>query len=300
MSHNFSFFKFVKGCETMPEVPDLIYLKKKLTPILVDAKIKKVTIHHPLVLRIIEGQGLAEELDSATINGLEQWGPFFVMKCGRYELIINFMLTGRFQLDMKKPRVKKSFCFTFECAGVLGDDSKKTFFLSYFDKKHMGKVYLTTHGNYAQIPMFCEQGIPLLSDRFTLEYFLQNIRQTRRQVRLFIMDKKIISSIGNAYADEVLFDAKIHPKTPCNKLTDQQLKALYTSIKFIHLWAIDEIIRQNNTIDKIYRGHLKIRNKKGEPCPECGSKIRRTQVHGYDTFYCPECQPGKNNIFISR
>lgn len=281
----------------MPEIPDLIYLKNKLTPILSGAKIKKVTVHHPLVLRIIQGQGLAQELDGTTISGLQQSGPFFVMECDRYEVIINFMLTGRLQLDIKKPRLKKSFCFTLECDGVAEDGSNRTFFLSYLDKKHMGKVYLTTHDNYAQIPMFCEQGIPLLSDKFTLEYFLQKIHKTRRQVRLFIMDKKIISSIGNAYADEVLFDAKIHPKTPCNKLTDQQIKTLYTSIKSIHLWAIDEITRQNQTIDKIYREHLKIRNKKGDPCPECGSVIRRTQVYGYDTFYCPKCQPGENNLF---
>ena len=281
----------------MPEIPDLIYLKNKLLPILPGSKVNKVTVHHPLVLRIIEGKGLAQALEGATINGLQQRGPFFIVECGRYEIIINFMLTGRLQLDLKKPRQKKSFCFTFECDAVAEDGSNRTFFLSYLDKKHMGKVYLTTHGNYVQIPMFCEQGIPLLSDKFTLEYFLQNIRQTRRQVRLFIMDKKIISSIGNAYADEVLFDAKIHPKTPCNNLTDQQIKTLYTSIKSIHLWAIEEITKQNNTIDKIHREHLKVRNKKGEPCPECGSKIRRTQVHGYDTFYCPECQPGKNNIF---
>ena len=281
----------------MPELPDLIYLKNKLQPIVHGAKIKKVTVHHPLVLRIIAGKGLAQELDGTTINGLQQRGPFFIMECGRYEVIINFMLTGRLQLDMKKLRVKKSLCFTFECENVGEDGSNKTFFLSYTDKKHMGKVYLTTHWNYGQIPMFCEQGITLLSDQFTLEYFTQNIHRTRRQVRLFIMDKKIISSIGNAYADEVLFDAKIHPKTPCNKLTYQQIKTLYTSIISVHNWAIEEVAKQNNAIEKEYRGHLKVRNKKGEPCPECGTKIRRTQVNGYDTFYCPECQPGGNSIF---
>ena len=278
----------------MPEIPDLIYLKNKLGLILQGAKISKVTVHHPLVLRIIEGEGFEEELEGSAVKGLRQRGPFFVIECGRYEVIINFMLTGRLRLDMKKPRIKKSLCFTFECDSAAED---RTFFLSYTDIKHMGKVYLTTQGNYSQIPMFLEQGIPLLSDEFTLEYFTQNIRRTRRQVRLFIMDKKIISSIGNAYADEVLFDAKIHPKIPCSKLSDQQIKMLYKSIKSVHIWAIEEIARQNNPIEKEYRGHLKVRNKKGEPCPECGWAIRRTQVNGYDTFYCPQCQPGAKSIF---
>lgn len=282
----------------MPEIPDLVYLKNKLEPIVNGAAIKKVTVHHPLVLRIINGEGLAQELEGTTIKGLQHRGPFFVMECGVYELIINFMLTGRLQLDMKKPRTKKSSCFTFEFNGAAQDGANRTFFLSYTDNKHMGKVYLTAKGNYNQIPMFCELGIPLLSDDFTLEYFTQNISKTRRQVRLFIMDKKIISSIGNAYADEVLFDAKIYPKTPCNKLTDQQIKKLYKSIKSVHMRAIDEVVRQNNPIEKIYRGHLKVRNKKGEPCPECEAKIRRTQVNGFDTFYCPKCQPGANNIFF--
>ncbi|MCP4133663.1 MAG: DNA-formamidopyrimidine glycosylase, partial [bacterium] len=149
-----------------------------------------------------------------------------------------------------------------------------------------------------QIPGLLTQGTDILSDDFTLEFFLTRINKKRSQARVFIMDQTVISSIGNAYADEILFDAKIHPKTPCNKLDDEEKNRLYESICRVMRLGIKKIEESGQPIEVKIRDHMKVRNRKDTPCPECGTTIRRASVHGYDTFFCPQCQPVKGKSAI--
>jgi formamidopyrimidine-DNA glycosylase len=104
------------------------------------------------------------------------------------------------------------------------------------------------------------------------------------------MDQAALSAIGNAYADEILFAARIHPKTPCSALSAEQRRALYDSIRSVMAWGIAEVEKAAQPIDVKVRGHMKVRNRKDQPCPVCGGTIRRAGVLGYDAFYCPQCQ----------
>jgi formamidopyrimidine-DNA glycosylase len=113
------------------------------------------------------------------------------------------------------------------------------------------------------------------------------------------MDQTVLSAIGNAYADEILFDAGLHPKTFCHQLKTDQVDRLYESIKRIIGWGIDEVERAGQPVDVKVRDHMRVRNRKGEPCPVCGTTVRREQVYGYDTFFCPKCQPSVRTTFIS-
>ena len=94
----------------------------------------------------------------------------------------------------------------------------------------MGKVYLTASGAYDAIPGFQDQGVDILSKDFTWEAFDRIIRGRRHQARVFLMDQTALSAIGNAYADEILFAAGIHPKTSCATLSAQERRKLYDSI----------------------------------------------------------------------
>ena len=104
------------------------------------------------------------------------------------------------------------------------------------------------------------------------------------------MDQAALSAIGNAYADEILFAARIHPKTSCSSLSAEQRRALYESIRSVMAWGIAEVEKAAQPIEVKVRDHVKVRNRKDEPCPVCGTKIRRVGVLGYDSFFCPQCQ----------
>ena len=100
-------------------------------------------------------------------------------------------------------------------------------------------------------------------------------------------------------ADEILFHAGLHPKTTCSQLKEEDIQRLYNSIKVVMAWGIEEVRKAGQPIEVKVREHLKVRNRKGEPCPVCGSLIRRASVLGYDTFFCPRCQPPTTKQFIA-
>ena len=104
------------------------------------------------------------------------------------------------------------------------------------------------------------------------------------------MDQALLSAIGNAYADEILFAARIHPKTPCSSLSADQRQTLFESIRSVMAWGIAEVEKAGHPVEVKVRDHMKVRNRKDQPCPVCGTTIRRAGVLGYDSFFCPQCQ----------
>ena len=141
--------------------------------------------------------------------------------------------------------------------------------------KKMGKVYLTKSGEYDKIPRYLQQGINILSKEFTLETFKKLIAKQRKQVRVFLMDQTLLSAIGNAYADEVLFEAGLHPKTFCNQLAAEEIDNLYMSIVRVIKWDIEQVEKAQKPIEIKVRDHVKVRNRKDQPCPKCRATIRR-------------------------
>lgn len=209
-------------------------------------------------------------------------------------MVIHPMLAGRLQWALPQEKVAAACALSFECVGP--DQAKHV--LHYLDDKKMGKVYLAGSGHYKPIPKFNDQGPNLLSADFSLIYFRQKIKKSRQQVRVLIMDQTVVSCIGNAYADEILFSAGLHPKTFCYQLDDDAIAKLHGCIIAVMRWGIAEVEKTNQPLEVKARAHMRVRNRKDQPCPHCGAKIRRAGVRGFDTFFCPTCQPLTRSQFI--
>ncbi len=269
----------------MPELPDLEYIVARLRPRVTGRTITEVIVREPIVLRMLlpDAGGFAQALPGRRIEGLERRGPFLDFALGGgAELIVHCMLAGRLQIAGKGEKR-----ITHLCVSLALDNGD---WLRYGDEKRMGKVYLTAAGAYDQIPGYQDQGVEILTDGFTLEKFEALIKGRRHQARVFLMDQSALSAIGNAYADEILFAAGIHPKTPCSSLSPENRRALYDSIRSVMAWGIAEVEKAAQPIEVKVRDHMKVRNRKDQPCPACGGTIRRAGVRGYDAFYCPRCQ----------
>jgi formamidopyrimidine-DNA glycosylase len=132
-------------------------------------------------------------------------------------------------------------------------------------------------------------GIDILSPEFTRERFFSLLKRRRDQVRVFLLDKKALDSIGNAYADEILFEAGVHPKTWCRSLSHDDALHLHDAIVAVMRAAVEEVARRDQPIEVKVRDFLKVRLK--EVCPRCGAKIRKAGVLGMDAYFCPHCQP---------
>jgi len=274
----------------MPELPDLVHTQKVLRASLSGDTDAEVGVHDPLVLRVGLPEGLAASLGGRTLQGVRRRGPFLVLSFPPVELIVHFMLAGRFRLTGEGLRAGgrdslgrgRALCFTLTFA------SGRT--LQYLDDKRMGKVYLVRAGDTASIPGFETQGLDVLSTAFTLEAFRRLIAGRRQQVRVFLMDQGALSAVGNAYADEILFEARLHPKTSCHQLSAEEVERLYRAVGSVLAWGCAEVEAAGEPLEAKVRGHMKVRGRKGEPCPVCGTPIRRAGVLGHDAFFCPRCQ----------
>lgn len=274
----------------MPELPDLVHLVKVLGPALPGRRIVRATVREPIVLRVlVPGTSFAAAIEGRTFAAVERHGPFvrFGLDAG-LELIVHHMLTGRLQLAAAGDRPLAHPCFALDL-----DDGR---ILRYGDEKRMGKVYLLPEGSRGSIPGWNAQGVDILSPAFTREAFERLIAGRRDQVRVFVMDQAALSAIGNAYADEVLFAAGIHPKTPCSRLDEARRGRLFDAIRGVIAWGIEEVERAGRPLEDKVRDHVRVRNRLGEPCPVCGTTIRRAGVLGYDSFFCPRCQPAEGTV----
>jgi formamidopyrimidine-DNA glycosylase len=155
----------------------------------------------------------------------------------------------------------------------------------------MGKIYLCPAGSFEAIPGYLGQGVDVLSPAFTFEAFSALIAKKRCQARVFVMDQGCLSAIGNAYADEILFEAGIHPKAPCYALPPEKRRALYDAVVSVLAWGIGEVEKAGRPLEEKVRGHMRVRGRAGEACPRCGGIIRKAGVLGFDSFFCPVCQP---------
>ena len=276
----------------LPELPDLLYIQKYLRNNILGRAVADVAVKRPIVVRNAINQPFEETLRGRCINDVHLAAPFFTLKFDReVDLVLNLMLAGKLQHQRLREKPAGYCCVTLH----LDDETR----LNICDEQQMAKVYLVRSGHYSTVPKYEQLGIDILSPGFTIAKFRELAKQhSRKQVRVMINDHTILASVGNAYADEILFDAGIHPKTFVGKLTAEELDRLHGSILSVMRWGIAEVEKAVQPIQVKVRDHMKVRNRKGEPCPKCGTTIRREGVRGYDVFFCPKCQPATRKLFI--
>lgn len=271
----------------MPELPDLLHIQAKLEERLRGRKVIAERLTSPVILRCLV-RGNLSLLLGRPLDEIRRRSHFLVFRFEGLDLAVNPMLAGRFRLTSPEDKDEGSLAFAlgFEGAGEL----------RYLDDKSMGKAYLAAAGDWNAIPGLNAGGIDILSPQFTRERFVSLLKHRRDQVRAFLLDKKALDSLGNAYADEVLFGAGIHPKTWCRSLSHEDAVRLHDAIVEVMSHAVAEVARRDEPIEVKVRDFLKVRMK--DQCPRCGSKLRRAGVRGMDAYFCPRCQPATRSGLV--
>ena len=284
----------------MPERPDLEYQIPLIDAAIAGRTIVEARVHDPVVVRRAVKGELPELLVGRRFTGAWRRGHFVMFGLADatehgglpLELAVHPMLAGRFTQVAQGRRLTKDT----GVAWLLDDGTE----LRYRDRKQMGKVYLLEAGAYAGIPRLEKIGLDVLDPAvFTFEVFAALAKKRRDQVKLFLLDKAALDSLGNAYADEVMWAGRVHPKTRVRDLDEAQLRVLHGAIVETLSSARDEIARRAPSMDEKVRDFLRVRNRKGEDCPRCGGLIRTCGVRGHDAFFCARCQPdGRRSTFV--
>lgn len=119
--------------------------------------------------------------------------------------------------------------------------------------------------------------------------FRERIDRSRGSVKTALMNQKLIGGIGNEYSDEILFQARIHPKTDVSKLSDDGLTELHRTMRRV----LNTTIERQADPERFPRTYLNKRREEGAPCPRCSGMIRTIKASGRTAFYCPRCQKQK-------
>ena len=276
----------------MPELPDLLYIRDYLRQHATNRTIIAADVRQPVVLRNAVGDPPERALKTLIITGVDTHGPFLRLTISStLELVLNLMLSGRIQHQRKPDRPLGHICMALHL-----DDGTR---LNMCDENKMLKIYFVHTGSYGAIPGLGTLGIDILSPGFTFDEYLRRLADhPRMQIRALINDHSLLNSIGNAYADEILFAARIHPKTLAGTLEPEERERVFAAIRDVMAEGIHAVAEARQPIHVKVREHMRVRNRKGEPCPRCGTTIRREGVRGYDVFYCPTCQPPRRRVFI--
>jgi formamidopyrimidine-DNA glycosylase len=273
----------------MPERPDLEYVVGVLDATLRGREIVGAELLKPVLLRMMVPGRLPDALVGRRFVEVVRRSHFVVFQLdGDLDLTIHPMLAGRFDLVPSGTAPRKDVGVALSLGP--GPDGTAATRLRYRDDKEMGKVYVAPQSKRDQIPGLGAVGVDVLGPGFTPAAFRKLARARRDQAKVFLMDKAALDSFGNAYADEALWAAGIHPKAWVGRLPDARLDDLHRAMVAVLGEARDEIARRAPPLDEKVRDFLNVRLRKGEPCPRCTQPVRVCGVRGHDAYFCATCQ----------
>jgi formamidopyrimidine-DNA glycosylase len=271
----------------MPELPELEVVRDVLNRRLGGRRIEAITVAPrggPIVVRDLTGQGFARQLTGLALEKAARRGKFLIFSFRESPclLAVNPKLTGRFQLcrphEPKAGPVHVVFHF--------GDPAEE---LRYVDAKRMGQLYLTR--DLAAVPTFEEMGPDALE--ISLEAFRSRIRPFRGEIKGILNRAQFVAGIGNAYADEILWHARIHPYRKRTSLTGEEIDRLHASMRTVLLDSTEKVREEmGEDVHLKPREFFSVHMRTGEPCPRCGAAISSVTANQRITNFCRTCQPG--------
>jgi len=292
--------------KTVPELPDLAVVVDALHAALAGRPIVARDAPAPLAVR-----GTPAELDALVGQRLvraTRVGKFVDMALERDRIVVNPMLTGRFQLAAPgTPRPSKTaLVLAFGARATPPADAagwtrgapwipsdRATAELRYRDPTQMGKVYLLPHGVDRPVPGLApsERGPDADDQTLTLEVWRERIGRHPGELKNLLKNQAFVAGIGNAYSDEILHAAGLLPFRKRTTLAPEEVDELYLATRRTLADAI-VVLRERvpPTFEKQVRDFLAVHDHGGRPCPRCGTRISQVSPGGFVTSYCRGCQ----------
>ena len=291
----------------MPELPDLTIVAEAFDAALRGRPITSASAPGPLAVRGTPAE--LEGLAGQRVSGIRRRGKFLEIALERDRVIVNPMLTGRFQLATPGTKLptKTAVVFHFGEAGrtrgfepaawtrgaawLPARDSPME--IRYRDPTQMGKVYLLPEGAERSVPGMGpdEMGPEADDPALTLDVWRDRIRRHPGELKNLLRNQAFVAGIGNAYSDEVLHAARLLPFRKRSSLAPEEVDALYEGMRKTLALAID-VLRERvpPTFEIQVRDFLAVHMKGGQACPRCGTRISEVKAGGFVTSYCRGCQ----------
>ncbi len=270
----------------MPEAPELTVVREVLERRLVGLTIDSGKVVRPTVLRNLVPDEFEANVAGRSVESVSRNGKTLTIALSddRYLVVIP-MLTGRLWLVEPKARVRKD---TYLMLG-MSDGAQ----LRYTDDRQMGMVCYADRARLDDIPRLEETGPDVMDSSDDLAMFSERLKRFHGEIKGILTRGSLVEGIGNAYADEVLFEARISPFRKRVELSLEEIERLHPAAHSVPTAAVNELCkRMGEDVHLKPRDCLKIHNKKDQTCPRCGGRISQIAARQRITSYCMHRQPG--------
>jgi len=272
----------------MPELPEVETIKEDLRELVVGSAVERAEVFDPALVEQPSAAEFARRLDGVRITGARRRAKHLIVELDSGDaLVFQLKIGGQLLLvpPVEEPRTAVMCILHLDGGGRL--------FLR--DQTGFTRARLLDAGELEV--RLSALGPEPLEEGFAVEYLRGALESRRAQIKPLILDQKVVAGVGNIYADEILFDARLHPRRKANTLSEAEWRTLYEAIRE----NLAAGVEHRGTTVRLYRdvlnrpgehqNYLRVFEKHGEPCPEgCEGEVVQEKVGGRPTHFCPGCQ----------
>lgn len=268
----------------MPELPEVETIRAQLAPRLEGRTFVRVEILDPRLTRPYDLFEVAEELEGDTVRTVERRGKYLLLRLeSGLDLLVHLRMTGSFGFAP----------VSHERAVLLLDDGSR---LGYRDVRRFG-TWLVVEPGELEPYLAGKNGPEPLGRRFTAAWLAGQLARRRAPLKAVLLDQRVVAGLGNIYADEALWRARLNPEQPANGLDEDEVARLRRAVRAALRAGIE---RQGSTLRDYatpdgsagsMQDEFRVYGRDGMPCPRCRTEIAKTRVGGRGTWFCPRCQP---------
>jgi formamidopyrimidine-DNA glycosylase len=275
----------------VPELPEVETVRRRLAPVVEGRRLERVEIADPRLTRPADPVEVARELEGERVAVVDRRGKYLIVRfeSGR-ALLIHLRMTGTVLLNDGRHLAEGED--PHRRAVITLDDGSD---VTYRDVRRFG-TWLLLEPDEVEAYVDARVGREPLGDAYKAKHLAEKLERRKAPIKAAILDQTTVAGVGNIYADEALWRARVHPLSPAHTLDAEQVKAVHRGIRD----ALRMGIRRQGSTLRDYRlpdggeggmqHEFKVYGRGGEPCERCGTPIDKIRVAGRGTWYCPSCQ----------
>lgn len=270
----------------MPELPEVETVARGLRESLVGRTVTGVTVGWPRTIARLGEAEFTERVAGQRVTLIGRRGKYVIIGLSRGYLLVHLKMSGRLSVVPRDEPSDRHVHVLFDL-----DDGRQ---LRFRDVRKFGRIHLVDHPSEITAGL----GPEPLADDFRLEDFSRLLARRRGRLKSLLLNQQFLVGLGNIYADEALFAARLHPMRKADSLTDDEQSRLYAAIRTVLKQAVAS---RGTTLDDGgytdangraggYQDRIVVYGRGGEPCRRCATPIQRIVIGGRSAHFCPHCQ----------
>ena len=278
----------------MPELPEVEVVRRGLEQHLVGRQVEAVEVLHPRPVRrhLPGAEDFAAALHGRTLTGARRRGKYLWLPLDSGDAVLAHLgMSGQLLVQPAERPAERHLRVRF---GLGGDPPLD---LRFVDQRMFGGLSLARGG--ADLPgEIAHIARDPLDPAFDDDTFVQRVRRSTSAVKRVLLDQTVVSGIGNIYADEALWRARVHGARPADRLRPVQVRALLEAVRAVMTSALaqggtsfDALYVDVNGRSGYFSRSLEVYGQQGRPCSRCATPVVRVPFTNRSSFFCPRCQP---------